>query len=140
MTLYSKCSNQHLDCNQREFTKPCRSNWEDECLENTLNASNTSKKESLIREYCYKGNRKVKEIYNRIVSAYGDFLKVHSEFIISFIMNPAKKENKDENSIKGTAGTVIKEILLRYESILSQKIKWLAIVNISKNINSGFLK
>lgn len=45
-----------------------------------------------------------------MVKAYGNFFRLHSEFMIRFILNPQKKMDYDAelSPEKGTAGTVIK--------------------------------
>jgi hypothetical protein len=45
-----------------------------------------------------------------VVKVYGIFFRIHSEFVIKFILNPTKKSDYQANQTgeKGTAGTLIK--------------------------------
>jgi hypothetical protein len=50
-------------------------------------------KKSLIREYCSQSGADVKEKYNKMVKSYGAFLRVHSQFLTKFVLQPAKLYN-----------------------------------------------
>lgn len=50
---------------------------------------------SHIREYCAMAGPKTREFFNKVIMAYGSFLRVHSEFIAKFILGHAKKNQTD---------------------------------------------
>ncbi len=50
---------------------------------------------------------KTRALFNKVIMAYGSFLRVHSEFIAKFILGHSKQMQTEEKAHKGTAGTVI---------------------------------
>lgn len=79
-------------------------------------------KYSRIREYCSMCPPDVKKVYNKVVMAYGHFLRIHSQFLNKFILMPLKQNNPEQKDVnhKGTAGMVIMEIIMRYKDVEKQ--------------------
>jgi hypothetical protein len=65
---------------------------------------------------------KTRALFNKVILAYGGFLRVHSEFIAKFILDHPKQKQTGEKAHRGTAGTVIQEIILRYQSVEAQVV------------------